>query len=75
MSEGKVDSTVLIEARSEGVKSEMSRRHSVARALNIDNEMRRELGDQSGWDARQVKWQRLTPDNEGCLRAPSDTRL
>lgn len=48
MSEGKVDSTVLIEARSEGVRSEMSRRHSVARALNIDNEMRRELGDQSG---------------------------
>ena len=48
ISEGKVDSTVPIEARSEGVRSEMSRRHSVARALNIDNEMRRELGDQSG---------------------------
>ena len=31
------------EARSEEVRSEISRRHSVARALNIDNEMRRDL--------------------------------
>jgi hypothetical protein len=43
MSEGKVDSTDSTEARSEEVRSEISRRHSVARALNMDNEMRREL--------------------------------
>jgi hypothetical protein len=43
ISEGKVDRTVSIEARSEGVRRKISRRHSVARALNIDNEMRREL--------------------------------
>jgi hypothetical protein len=43
MSEGKVDSTVSTEARSEEVRRRISRRHSVARALNIDNEMRREL--------------------------------
>jgi hypothetical protein len=42
MSEGKVDSTVSTEARSEEVRRRISRRHSVARALNIDNEMRRE---------------------------------
>ena len=74
ISEGKVDSTMAIEARSEGVRSEISRRHSVARALNIDNEMRRELGDQSSQDVRQVKWRRLTPENEGCLGAPFGTR-
>jgi hypothetical protein len=38
-----VDTTVLTEARSEEVRREISRRHSVARALNIVNEMRREL--------------------------------
>ena len=43
MSEGKVDNTDSTEARSEEVRSEISRRHSVARALNMDNEMRREL--------------------------------
>lgn len=74
ISEGNVDSTMPIEAISEGVRSEVSRRHSVARALNIDNETRRELGDQSGWDVRQVKWRRLTPENEGCLSAPFGTR-
>lgn len=34
---------MLTEARSEEVRREISRRHSVARALNIDSEMRREL--------------------------------
>jgi hypothetical protein len=43
MSDGKVDSTDSTEARSEEARSEMSRRHSVVRALNMDNEMRREL--------------------------------
>lgn len=43
ISEGKADTTVSTEARSEGVRRKMSRRHSVARALNIENEMRREL--------------------------------
>jgi hypothetical protein len=43
ISEGKVDSTASIEARSEEVRREISRRHSVARALNMDSEMRREL--------------------------------
>jgi hypothetical protein len=43
MSEGKVDNTDSTEARSEEVRSEISRRHSVARALNMDNDMRREL--------------------------------
>jgi hypothetical protein len=42
-SEGKVDSTVSTEARRDEVRREMSRRHSVARALNMDSEMRREL--------------------------------
>ena len=43
MSERKADTTVSTEARSEGVRREISRRHSVARALNIDNEMRSKL--------------------------------
>lgn len=43
ISEGKADTTVTTEARSEDVRREISRRHSVARALNIDNEMRRDL--------------------------------
>ena len=43
ISEGKTDTTVSTEARSDEVRSEISRRHSVARALNIDNEMRRDL--------------------------------
>ncbi len=43
ISEGKADTTVSTEARSEEVRREMSRRHSVARALNIDNEIRRDL--------------------------------
>jgi hypothetical protein len=34
---------VPTEARSDEVRREISRRHSVARALNIDNEMRRDL--------------------------------
>lgn len=38
-----MDSTASIEARSEEVRREISRRHSVARALNMDSEMRREL--------------------------------
>lgn len=38
-----MDSTVSIEARSEEVRREISRRHSVARALNMDSEMRSEL--------------------------------
>ena len=38
-----MDNTDSTEARSEEVRSEISRRHSVARALNMDNEMRREL--------------------------------
>ena len=43
ISEGRADTTVSTEARSEEVRREISRRHSVARALNIDNEMRRDL--------------------------------
>ena len=43
ISEGKVDSTASIEARSDEVRRDISRRHSVARALNMDSEMRREL--------------------------------
>jgi hypothetical protein len=43
ISEGKADTTVPTEARSDEVRREISRRHSVARALNIDNEMRRDL--------------------------------
>jgi hypothetical protein len=43
ISEGKADTTVSTEARSEEERREISRRHSVARALNIDNEMRRDL--------------------------------
>jgi hypothetical protein len=43
ISEGKVDSTASIEARSEEVRRDISRRHSVARALNMDSEMRRVL--------------------------------
>jgi hypothetical protein len=43
ISEGKADAAVLTEARREGVRRKISRRHSVARALNIENEMRREL--------------------------------
>jgi len=43
ISEGKVDSTMSTEARSEEVRREISRRHSVARALNMDSEMRSEL--------------------------------
>jgi len=43
ISEGKADTTVSTEARSEEVRRDISRRHSVARALNIDNEMRRDL--------------------------------
>ena len=74
ISEGKVESTAPTEARSEGVRSEMSRRHSVARALNIDNEMRRELRYQSGYNVRQAKQRRLTPENEGCSSVPSGIR-
>ena len=43
ISEGKADTTVSTEARSEEVRRDISRRHSVARALNIDNETRRDL--------------------------------
>ena len=38
-----MESTDSTEARSEEERREISRRHSVARALNMDNEMRREL--------------------------------
>jgi hypothetical protein len=41
MSEGNVDKTASTEARRERVRSEISRRHSVVRALKMDNEMRR----------------------------------
>ena len=67
MSEGKVDSTVLMDERSEGVRSEMSRRHSVARALNIDKEMRRELGDQSSWDVRPSQMARTHARKRGLF--------
>jgi hypothetical protein len=43
ISEGKVDNTMSTEARSEGERREISRRHSVARALNMDSEIRRDL--------------------------------
>ena len=43
ISEGKVGNAVSTEARSEEVRREISRRHLVARALNVDSETRREL--------------------------------
>jgi hypothetical protein len=48
-SEGNVDNTVSTEARSEEERREISRRHSVARALNMDNEMRSELKATVNW--------------------------
>jgi hypothetical protein len=53
--EGNVDNTVSTEARSEEERREMSRRHSVARALNMDNEMRSELKTKVNW---HVCWSR-----------------
>ena len=65
ISEGKVDSTMSTEARSEGARREISRRHSVARALNMDSEIRRDLRTNGNENIRRLEV--MTYDRERGL--------